>query len=308
MKLKHAIFLAFLGIFILSCSEIRKRRAKESDPELKPFLFKTSYFIGGDDLNYSFPMWFNDSIIKENKIKTITHRWYSGSAEDESDANVYRLRRYSFNETGNLLRVQQKRFYENTVVENITFEYKGIPDKMGYTDLTTTDSLNLESPVEYTTYSKEVYHKKFVVYQNDNTGDFLFCVLNKKLQGIVSVDSLFAPTPDDIIQYGFPYKPYKRYQIENFVKEKNVVRYRYFDSSELAYRKSEKYPFSNKTYATVAKDGTCTGFVDSTFSAEEYLNRTVSTFSYSEGKLPTKLTHNGMRQGNFETFEYSFFE
>jgi len=308
MKLKHAIFLAFLGIFILSCSEYRRKRGKVSTYELTPSLFKTRYFIGGDNLNYSFPIWFNDSIITQKKIKTITHRWYSGFQEDESDASVYRLRRYSFDESGNLLQVDQQRFYENTQVENVTFQYKGAPDEMGYAELKTIDSLNEEAPVEYTTYSKEVYNDRYAVYQNDNTGDFLFCMLHKKLQGIVAVDSLFGPTPEDIIQYGLPYKPYRSYQIENFVKEKNVVRYRYFPSSELAYRKSEKYPFSNKVYVTVGKDGICTGFIDSTFSAEEYLNRTVSTFSYDAENLPTKLTHNGMREGNFETFEYSFFE
>lgn len=292
-----------------SCSEIRKRRKQSGAPELKPFLFHTDYFIAGDDLNYSFPMWFNDSLVTKSKIKTIEHKWFAGTGGAQSSGDLQKIRRYSFDESGRLLSVQQQRFYENMEVENITFKYKEAPDKMGFATVETIDSLHPVDAVEYTTYTKDTYHDAYAVYENDHTGDFLFCLLQKEFQGIMSVDSLFGPTPDDVIQYGKPYKPYKRFHIENLVEEKNVSRFRYFkESSELRYRKTDNYPFSNKTYVTVAKNGTCTGFIDSTFSADEYLNRTVSTFSYNKKNLPNRLTHKGMRNGKYETFEYSFYE
>ncbi|MCR9170895.1 MAG: hypothetical protein NXI10_00270 [bacterium] len=308
MKWRSVLFLILLTSLVVSCSQIRKKRAKAKNPELKSFVFHTSYFMSGDKLNYSFPMWFNDSIVAKEKIKTVVHKWYSVSG-GTSAGDLLKVRRYSFDESGKLLSVQQQRFYENMQVENITFNYKETPDNMGFAAVETIDSLHEEDVVEYTTYSKDTYLNAFVVYENDHTGDYLFCLLKKEFQGTVAVDSLFAPTPDDIIQYGMPYKPYKRYQIENLVEERNVSLYEYFkESQELQYRKSENYPFSNKTYVTVAKNGTCTGFIDSTFSADEYLNRTVSTFSYNENNLPNRLTHKGMRKGKYETFEYVYFD
>ncbi|PWL32943.1 MAG: hypothetical protein DCO96_00910 [Fluviicola sp. XM-24bin1] len=308
MKLRSVIFLLLIGGSIVSCSEIRKKRSQEKSPELKSFLFRTDYFVAGDDLNFSFPVWFNDSLVAKEKIKTIVHRWYSDTKGGESGGELQKIRRYTFDESGILISVQQQRYYENIQVENITFKYKEAPDALGYATLKAIDSLHPEDAVEYITYSKDTYHDAYAVYENDHTGDFLFCLLNKRYQEIVTVDSLFGPTPDDIVQYGKPSKPYKRFQIENLVEEKQVSRYRYFkESSELRYRRSESYPFSNKTYVTVGKDGSCTGFIDSTFSAGEYLNRTVSTFSYNKRKLPNRLAHKGMRNGKYETFEYSFY-
>ncbi len=308
MKLRSVIFLLLLGGILASCSEIRKKRAKSEDSELKSSLFRTDYFMQGDELNFSFPVWFNDSIVSKQKIKTIEHKWYFKAKGAESTGVLQKLRRYNFDESGTLLSVQQQRFYENMEVENITFKYTDAPDRMGFAPLETIYSLHPDEAVEYTTYSKDTYEDAYAVYENDHTGDFLFCLLKKKYQGIVVVDSLFGPTPDDIIQYGKPGKPYKRYQIENLVEEKNVSRFKYFkESSEMRYRKIQNYPFSNKTYVSVAKNGTCTGFIDSTFSADEYLNRTVSTFSYNKRNLPERLTHKGMRNGKYETFEYSFY-
>ena len=307
LRLLHLLFL--LGIVLSSCSENEKERGKTEQPEMKAFLFHTDYFVSGDNLNFSFPMWFNDSIVSKEKIKTITHTWYSINGGEDVASDLQKVRSFTFDESGVLVSVQQQRFYESIEVENITFKYKESPDKMGYATLVTIDSLHPDEPLEYTTYTKDTYLDAYTVYENDNTGDYLFCLLQKRFQGIVSVDSLFGPTPDDIVQYGKPYKPYKRYQIENLVEEKNVSRYKYFkESGELRYRKSENYPFSNKTYVTVAKNGKCTGFIDSTFSADEYLNRTVSKFSYDRKNLPSKLTHEGMRSGSFETFEYTYFE
>lgn len=309
MKLLHGFYLLISLVFIVSCSENKKKQSDSTEPELKAFLFRTEYFIADVDENFSFPDWFNDSLIAKSKIQTITHQWYALPSGEDLSSPLQKTRMYTFDETGQLLAVQQKRFYENLEVENITFIYSEGTDELGFAKLKTIDSLHPGESTEYNTYHKEEYQKAYAVYENDHNGDFLFCLLKKRFQGIVSVDSLFSPTPQDIVQYGRPVQPFKRYQVENLVKEKNVQRFGYFKkSAELKYLISDNYPFSNKTQVTVNKKGMCTGFVDSTFSADEYLNRTVSTFSFGENQLPTRLTHTGMRNGNFETFEYSFFQ
>ncbi|GAB5417470.1 MAG: hypothetical protein Crog4KO_30520 [Crocinitomicaceae bacterium] len=309
MKSIQGVFLLLLAVFLFSCSEARKRRAASVAPELNTSLFRTEYFIGDVDENFSFPNWFNDSLLVKHKIQSITHHWYSLPSDEDMMSPLQKTRIYTFDETGQLLAVQQKRFYENLEVENITFKYTESPDEMGFAELEMIDSLHSDEWEDYNTYHKEEYQNAYAVYENDHSGDFLFCLLKKRFQGIVSVDSLFSPTPQDLVQYGSPKKPFKRYQIENLVKEKNVKRFGYFEkTAELRYLISDNYPFSNKTQVTVNENGVFTGFIDSTFSADEYLNRTVSTFSFDENKFPKRLTHKGMRSGSYETFEYSYFE
>jgi hypothetical protein len=308
MKLLLCFLLLLSLSIITSCSVDKKKQEKLASAELKSFLFRTEYFISNNEQNLSFPNWFNDKLVAKQNIQKISHSWYNAADEEGESPVLQKMRIYTFTESGTLLAFQQKRFYENLEVENITFRYADELDEMGFAEVTAVDSLYPDESLEYTTYRKEEYQDAYAVYENNNNGDFLFCLLKKRFQGIVSVDSLFAPTPDDIIQYGKPVKPYKQYQIENLVEENNVKRYGYFKkSTELQYQISDNYPFLNKSRITVDKKGKCTGFIDSTFSTNEFLNRTVSTFSFDEKNLPSRLTHTGMRNGKFETFEYTFF-
>lgn len=309
MKLQYSILVLLLIVFSSACSSDRKKQEKYVEPKLNSFLFRTEYFISNAEQHFSFPNWFNEKILTKKKVQTITHSWYSLSSEEEVSSALQKSRKYTFNASGELLTVQQKRFYENLVVENITLTYPEAPDALGFVAVKAFDSLHPNESLEYATYRKEEYQKAYAVYEDNSSGDFLFCLMKKRFQGIVSVDSLFTPTPDDIVQYGSPMRPFKRYQIENLVEENNVQRFGYFkESSELQYLVSENYPFSNKTTITVDGTGKCVGYIDSTFSADEYLNRTVSTFSFDKNNLPSRLTHTGMRNGNYETFEYSFFQ
>jgi len=309
MKTRFLILL-LLSVFVVSgCSEIRKRRAKRKQVQVQPFLFRTNYFLSEDHHSFSFPLWFNDSLVAERKIQTIVHTWYSQSMDEGIDGSISKVRKYTFDKNGRLLEVQQKRFYENFVVENLSFRYNVEKDHLGFAEFVYTDSLYPKKEMKHRAYKKDEYTKAYAVYEDLETGDFLFCLLDKRFQGIVSVDSLFSPTPDDIIQYGSPEKPIKLYQIENLVEENKVTRYSYFKgTSQVQTCVADNYPFLKKTDFLMNKKGELTGFIDSTFSADEYLNRTLSTFAYNEDELPSKLIHKGMRAGNFETFTYTFFE
>ena len=52
-------------------------------------------------------------------------------------------------------------------------------------------------------------------------------MLNKKYWGALSVDSILEPRPIDRVVLGSPHFPFKSYRVENKVKEKDVVEYRY---------------------------------------------------------------------------------
>lgn len=306
MKCFTFLFLVAIGLSLMGCSEIERRRKRSKTPEIQSFIFKTNYFLSGQDLHLSFPNWFNDSIVQEKKVRSIVHRTYVKGSEDIDE--LKESKHFFFNEAGQLTSMQRKRYYENFVVENVLFNYSSDRDLAGYVAVEIIDSLHPNEETEYDYYVKESYHPEYLVYTNSNTGDYLFCVLDSKLCGIVAVDSLFHPTPQDVIVYGVPSRRKKQFKIENLVKETQTVDYTYFKNSrELQRIKRDNYPFYITKDVLLSKNGKCIGFVDSTFSGEKYLNKSLRKFHFNKG-LPSRMSHQGMRSGTYETFEYTFYE
>lgn len=307
MKLNRLFLLLIPLLFLGSCSEIRKRRHKKKTVKVQPFVFRMNYFLAADEQNISFPLWFNDSIVQKHKIREVYQKSFGPNPEGEQVLQMERV--FSFDEHGALKTVQRKRYYENFMVENVTFTLKGVKDLLGHRVVEITDSLHPKKTVEYERYEKNLYSKGYAAFRNSETGDYLFYISDMNLRNTVAVDSLFQPTHRDIIVYGTPAHPVKKFSVENIVKEHNVVKYAYFEkSSNVKSVKKENYPFYVSSSVTVDKKGNCTGYIDSTFSADKYLNRTVSTFEFGNHRLPVKLKHNGMRKGHHEIFEYRYYE
>lgn len=306
MKCFTFLFLVAIGYSFVGCSEVTPREKRAKTAEIKPFIFKTNYFLSGQELQLSFPNWFNDSIVKEKKVRSIVHRTFTKGSEDMDE--LKESKRFSFDENGQLTSMHRKRYYENFVIENVVFKYTKSKDFAGYVALEIIDSLHLEEESEYEYYVKESYHPKYLTYTNSNSGDHLYCVLDSKLCGIVAVDSLFHPTPQDEIVYGIPSRRNKQFKIEDLVKETQVVDYVYFKKSkELQRMKRDNYPFYITKDVLVNSEGKCIGFVDSTFSGKNYLNKSLRKFQFAKG-LPTRMSHQGMRTGIYETFEYTYYE
>jgi len=259
--------------------------------------------------NVSFPIWFNDSIIKNQKIKQITRNIYPISSEEEI-TSPKETRIYKFDELGGLSSVSIKKFYENMVVEDVTFKYSDVKDEMGYSNVEILQGEHqFEDVGDYSVHNKEQYLDKFLVYSNANTSNYLFYMLNKKNWGALSVDSILNPTPEDQIVLGSTFKPHKMYQVHNTVSESNVVDLKYNKKGEVVTSISfEKYPFYYKRHISYTDKGFCTGFIDSTFSSDQYLMRTESTFEMNENRLPSKLIQKKPGGGGSEIFEYKYYE
>lgn len=273
----------------------------------KPFLFQMERFISDEERNISFPLWFNDSLIRHYRIETLVRKSMGKNSDGELELKAEK--KYFFNQHGNLIAVHSKKYYENEIVENVTFRYLDIIDDVGFAHVEIIDSLHLEDGLYgYVRYEKETYNDQILVYVNSTTGDYLFHVIDESAWGTVSVDSLLAPTPEDVIVYGTPKRPEKKFQVYNIVTEKNVVTYTYLRRQDaIGTVTKENYPFYYKRDLNYSAKGNCIGFVDSTFSGNKYLNRSVSRFTFSNQGLPLSLTHKGTRETDFEQFEYIFY-
>lgn len=265
----------------------------------------------------SFPIWFNDSVIKKQKIKGITISGYSSSQNEDVDVSAPKsTKTYVFNEEGEVLSVKYEQFYENVKVGSHAFNYSTSKDEFGFSKVeqVTEKGSDQDEAEEYSIFQKEQYGEKFLIYRDELTGDYLFYMLKEKNWGALSVDSILNPTIDDNIVFGSPLYPAKTYRVENVVNEMDVVEYYYDKSNQFIQSKlHDDYPFQNHRTINYTKEGICTGFVDSTFSGDKFLKARQTTFE-KENKLPIKIIQESKSNDaassyfQIETLEYSFFE
>ncbi|MGB0914850.1 MAG: hypothetical protein ACPGVI_02210 [Crocinitomicaceae bacterium] len=300
-----------------SCSEQKRPRFLKRSITYQPFLFNMQHYFSDQELNMSFPIWFNDTILKQNRIKEIRLSVYSSSQDTSVNENYpKRTKVYTFNEDGDIVSAQFEQFYENVKVGSYLFDYATSKDENGFSKVEKTVGPNsdLKASEHYTIYEKEKCNDKFLIYRDELSGDYLFYMLNRKNWGALSVDSIFNPTIEDKVIFGSPQFPYKSYHVENVVKESEVIEYEYDKKNEFVLQiKRDEYPFRNKRSVNYSKSGDCLGFVDSTFSGDKFLKAELTIFEI-EGQLPRKIIHesklneSGSGYFHIETIEYIFFE
>lgn len=148
------------------------------------------HYFSANEFNVSFPIWFNDTIIKNRGIQRINRKIYGGEFDGEGEtASPKEIKTYSFNIEGQLLSIQIEQFYENAKIADIIFDYLSPKDEHGFAEVkrkrvpnVSLDELTEES---FKIYEKEAYNEKFLVYSDDLSGDYLFYLLKEKHWGLL---------------------------------------------------------------------------------------------------------------------------
>lgn len=260
----------------------------------------------------SFPVWFNDSVIRANNISKITRDFYSFDPADTSEiamlnSEVPREKReYWFNEFGQLKDFKVTYFYDDQEIGSVHYTYVSPKDKHGFAkvvifadtnSVTDLEEKDMDFPFKIHEKAKET--SKFIAYKDQQTGDYLFYMLNKKYWGPLSVDSILKPSSKDVIVLGTSYFPTKKYQVSNKVNEKDVTRFAYNSKSHvLEYIQKQDDPFENKRCFLYSKSGFCTGYIDSTFTDKVFLTRIVSEVKTDKKMKPIKIVHTKENQNN----------
>ena len=315
MKNQRSLWVVLLSLILFSCKEGDQPFFHKEKIMTGPFVFKMDKCFGDEEYNLSFPNWFDDSIIKEYKIQTLTRNIYSVSDEvDTTDLELRETRTYSFSKNGRLNGLQVTHYYDNQEVGSINFNIKEV-DEYGYANVTTSGpKLTKEKEEIFSQYkmvSPEKYTHKYLAYHDAISGDYLFYVIDEEMYGPLSVDSILHPTKQDRIVLGSPRQPKKKYRVENTVNEADVVDYSYQDGYILKISFDE-YPFHIHRHINYDEKGRCVGFVDSTFSDDQFLTERTARFEMDK-TLPSKLIHennSGASETGYyqiETFEYTFY-
>lgn len=308
--------LFFISLFFLACSEDKRPFFKSGKVDPKPFVLEMQHFFSEAEDNVSFPIWFDDALIQKNRIKTITRKVY-GLNEELANLSSQKFEKlYSFDTKGHLLSIQIKEFYEGQKVNDVTFHYSGVKDQYGFQSVTNDGNGDeLGDFGGFQMYTMEKTASNFLAYRNDENGNYLFFLPNERHWGSLSVDSILGPTPEDIVIYGTPKVPVKRFNVENRVNESNVRNFTYSQKSDHPTKiEFDKVPFHYKRSIQYDNVGRCRGFVDSTFSMDQYLMRRDTKFIQDKNQLPVKVVHASARlksdptNTQIETFEYTYYE
>ena len=314
------LLLTSLLIVLLTaagCSEEKRSPFLKKKINYQPSIFNMQHYFSDYEYSMSFPLWFNEEILTAKKIKEIRVKVYPYSQGiDVIENSPKQTKVYTFNEEGEVISVHFEQFYENTKVGSYLFDYSTEKDINGFSKVEKTVGPNSDQKASehFSIYEKERYGDKFLIYKDEFSGDYLFYMLNRKNWGALSVDSIFNPTVEDKIVFGSPFIPHKSYRVENVVKELDVIEFNYDKSDAFVQEvKYDEYPFRNKRTITYDKKGVCVGFVDSTFSGQNFLKAELTSFKM-EYQLPVKIVHESKSNESIssyfhiETIEYVFFE
>lgn len=310
------LFFAFVGVCLLSaCSEGKKPSIFKKKDRYKPFLINIQNYFSESEQDVSFPIWFDDSMIVNKGIKTIKRSTYALNEDIETGGFPKEVKVYHFDKKGQLEKHEVIEYYENVEVSHVQFDYLSGKDENGFAKVRRKNMKKSQGKEFYHVYQKEKYAKKFLAYRDEESGDYLFYMMDEHHLGPLSIDTILKPTPSDVIVLGSPDFPEKRYQVENRVKERNVVETVYNQKMNAVEEiRFEKEPFTYHRTVNYSKEGDCQGFVDSTFSIDQFLMARTSDFKLNRDRLPARLVHKTERhddQGEniqYETFEYVYFE
>jgi hypothetical protein len=237
------------------------------------------------------------------------------------------MREYFFNQLGAIIQLNVHYYYDDREIGSILFSYTGEKDTYGYSEVkrktivTKTAKRISEThqffdpevrELDFKMFVKRKGAKKYLAYQDMETGDFSYFLLNSKYWGTLSVDSILKPDPKDIIGWGTPLFPSKKYQVSNKVKEQNVKMFIYDKQSGKFpdYWLKKVYPFDYKRSFTYNNKGICNGYIDSTFADEVYVTRMISIFQFNKKEEPIMILHQKENASNdkeyfsIETYTY----
>lgn len=304
------VFCALL--LLISCGEASKGSSKDNKITTGDFIFKLQAFYPALERNFSFPVMFNDSVIKTHKIKSVTRKLMSTVDVNEQEM-LKEVEIYYFNKEGNISGFELKSFYEGLLYHDIYVEYLEEIGPQGFRQFkvvreTDFKEIGLDRDDIVTNLELINYDTSKLVIHNMTKNRNEYYALLDNCWNPVSIDTMFNPTSKDIIYFGTPNKPFKKYQVETLVKENDVLKFNY-NGDHLISISHDNYPFQHRRNITYDSNGGCKGFIDSTFSENVYLNRKVYTYQFINEIIPVALlqTMEKGKAAKVESYEYEYY-
>lgn len=247
---------------------------------------------------YSFPNWFNDSLILEKKIAKIIRKIYPlGLQIDQSDSLSIRPIKtvtYQFDKKGKISFVEIVLTRDNQVISTVQLKYGSLNEKIGYASFTIVKNDGFQTKKEESTeipmYEVKKLSVDYIQFTLKKRAGQLFVINENKNWGPFRINKKLHPAAEDVLILGSMFRPLKSYSVENTNQESNVENFEYKKDliSEIT---SIDYPFQSKRSFQYDRRGYCTSYIDSLFSEKEFLSRTISKYTNNMQFSPTQIAH-----------------
>lgn len=313
-KMKYVYHFLLLGV-LAACSGGNNADSRNAeDVSRESSILNLSFAYSEGERIISFPVLFNDSIVKQRCIRSIDRVFYYASSDstESGDADVIPEKKisYFFDKSGLLHEMIIGNFYDNRIISTIRISYTEHQPQTGYAKAKFNEQLNTED-FPYHEFRQLKSTKNLVHFENTRTKSQLFVVPDKKNWKPLVIDTLCHPGRNDMIVWGSLKHPEKIYRVQNLVEESNVRSFTY-KHGVLNHIEWTDDPFKIHRTFRFDKSGNCIGFVDSTFSMGGFV--VAADFKFElKNNLPVSVTKemlngSGRRTIFRETYKYNLGE
>ncbi len=311
--------MLFTSIFLASCGDKSKVNDFGIGIHRPNSIIDNQLMFSSFEEEYSFPNWFNDSLILEKKIAKIIRKIYPlGRKIKESDSlSVLPIKTvtYQFDKKGKISFVEIILTRDNQVISTLQLKYGSLNEKIGYAPFTIVKNDGFHTKKEESTeipmYEVKKLTGDYFQFALKKRAEQLFVMNENKNWGPFRINKKLHPAEEDRLVLGSMFRPLKSYSVENTNQESKVEKFEY-RKDLITEITSVDYPFQSKRSFQYDRRGYCTSYIDSLFSEEEFLSRTISKFTNNMQFSPTQIAHvkesmNGESSFHFlEVFEYEY--
>jgi hypothetical protein len=251
-------------------------------------------------------------MVRAHQIYKITKRVYGRIVGDTTEINSYQQAipkekiEYYFDPNGLVDQIVIYMYYDDREIARVNFIYEGNMLPSGYRSLRILPMISLTKSPLKDQFSTDFFadktnqfsqlkfikkKKKYATYLDLEKGSHYFYVPSKENWGPLSIDSIVHPKETDWVILGSARKPYKRYQVQNIVREKKTHEYSYWNSGVLKSRIKKTYPFEYRRTFIYGKSHEWKGYIDSTFTENRFITRMEAVVNYDQYQRPMEIIH-----------------
>jgi len=266
---------------------------EKQQQEAHACLFRMQALFTDAEDDFSFPLWFNEKMIVEQKISAITRRIYATEIKG-AERQLREKRQYYFNQNGVLRCVVIRHFFDDEEIGMERYDYPNGHDEFGYApyrmvkDTSRLDAVeDANVPRVKTTHYPVYAGTDLLVYRNSSSGRMRHYFPSGKIQ---KVDSVEAPQAYEEVILGSAFNPTARYFLGKGETKSDFIRYIYSKKTgAIARMLFYRGPFTTKRTFDYNKKGKCTGFVDVTFHHAKFITDFQTEFTLDSKGNPLKV-------------------
>lgn len=335
MILRRFLFcFSFLLLIFVGCDGERvKKKVEVSEPPNVDQLINWAFFNEEALHNISFPIWFNDDIIKRDSISGLNFSIYrfqeSQSVKLPKDTFPDEVWRFSFSQEGWVKEIVLEEYSEAILIAEHQFDYRESPDSLGYCSpnvstkyLFKENQTSIQGIFDQVEDLKvfdrlvfEVQDSVAVTYKNalSTLKEKHVFIIDSSSWNVHFIDEHFKANGTYLYYYGYPKQYYESFKLNNLVDKTLRQRRSYFENGVVKTQEHHDGGFYNTRNFIYNESGLCTAFKDSIFSnGKEFVNAERSIIEFKKQNLPDLISVYAMsdtlkkNQKRKYEFSYSF--